>query len=180
MDTDADQHPRNTDQGAAMVMEIDQVRVTTDTAHRPTATMVTEQAAATVMDMDQGRETTDTAHRSTATMVTDRGAATAMDTDRDTATMAHRPALTMDTAHRPVTAMEKAQDLATIMDTDQGCVTMDTVHRPVTDAPLVRQPIRQTLMRLSRSRHRTYPRLLLVNNDQLARAPSASARPASL
>ena len=148
-----------------MVMEIDQVRVTTDTAHRPTATMVTDQAAATVMDMDQGRETTDTAHRSTATMVTDRGAATIMDTDQGTATTAHRPAPTMVTAHRPVTAMRTAQDLVTIMDTDQHRVGMDMDHCPVTGAPLERQPIRQTVMRLSRSRHRTYPRLLLVNND---------------
>jgi hypothetical protein len=43
---------------------------------------------------------------------------------------------------------------------------MDMVHRPVTDAPLERQPIRQNLMRLSRNRYRTCPRLLLVNNDQ--------------
>src|SRR6516164_10073706 len=102
-------------------------------------------------------------------MNTDQVAATVMDTDHGASTTAHRPALshrparTMDMAHRPVTAMETAQDLATIMDTDQGCVTMDTVHHPVTDAPLERQPIRQTVMRLSRSRHRTYPRLLLVN-----------------
>jgi hypothetical protein len=147
-----------------MIMDTDQGRVTLDTVHRPTAPMVTDQGAVTVMDMDQGRVTTDTAHRPA---------------------LSHRPARTMDTAHRPVTAMETAQDLATIMDGDQPRVGMDMDHRPVTGAPLERQPIRQTVMRLSRSSYRTCPRLLLVNNDRRARALAlstilASARPASL
>ena len=74
----------------------------------------------------------------------------------------------MVSAHRPVTAMETAQDLFTIMDTDQHRVDMDMDHCPVTGAPLERQSIRQTVMRLSRSRYPTYPHLLLVNNDQMA------------
>ena len=134
--------------------------------------MNTDQVTATILDTDQGRVS---AHHPAATTVTDRGAATVMDTDHGTSTtvpcaaLNHRPALTMDTAHRPVTAMGTAQDLVTIMDTDQHRVGMDMDHCPVTGAPLERQPIRQTVMRLSRSRYPTYPRLLLVNNDRMAR-----------
>ena len=181
MDIDADQHLRmNTDQVTATIMDTDQGRVS---AHHPAATTVTDRGAATVMDTDHGTSTTvpcpalnhrpaltmDTAHRPTATMVTDRGAATIMDTDQGTATTAHRPAPTMVTAHRPVTAMGTAQDLVTIMDTDQHRVGMDMDHCPVTGAPLERQPLRQTVMRLSRSRYPTYPHLLLVNNNRMAR-----------
>ena len=128
--------------------------------------MNTDQVTATIMDTDQGRVS---AHHPAATTVTDRGAATVMDTDQGTATTAHRPAPTMVTAHRPVTAMGTAQDLVTIMDTDQHRVGMNMDHRAVTGAPLERQPIRQTVMRLSRSRYPTYPHLLLVNNDRMAR-----------
>jgi len=128
--------------------------------------MNTDQVTATIMDTDQGRVS---AHHPAATTVTDRGAATVMDTDQGTATTAHCPAPTMVTAHRPVTAMGTAQDLVTIMDTDQHRVGMDMDHCPVTGAPLERQPIRQTVMRLSRSRYPTYPHLLLVNNDRMAR-----------
>ena len=157
-------------------MDTDLGRVTLHTAQRPAATMVTDQGAATVMDLDQGHVTTDMAPRLAATMVMARDAATVMDTDHGTSTTAHRPALshrparTMDTAHRPVTAMETAKDLVTIMDTDQHRVGMNMDHRAVTGAPLERQPIRQTLMRLSRSHYHICPHLLLVNNDQLARA----------
>ena len=171
MDIDADQHLRmNTDQVTATIMDTDQGRVS---AHHPVATTVTDRGAATDMDTDHGTSTTVPCpalnHRPTATMVTDRGAATIMDTDQGTATTAHRPAPTMVTAHRPVTAMGTAQDLVTIMDTDQHRVGMDMDHCPVTGAPLERQPIRQTVMRLSRSRYPTYPHLLLVNNNRMAR-----------
>jgi hypothetical protein len=162
MDTDARQHPRmNTDQVTTTIMDMDlahrqtEIMVTVqgamDTAYRPITTMDMDQGTAMVMDMDQGT-------------------AMVMDMDQGTAMTAHRPAPTMVMGQRPVTAMETAQDLATVMDTAHSpALIMDTAHRPVTDAPLERQPIHQTVMRLSRSRYRTYPRLLLVNNDRLAR-----------
>jgi hypothetical protein len=90
-----------------------------------------------------------------------------MDTAQD-------PATAMDTAQDPATTMDTDKDLATIMDTDQCRVAMDTDHRPVTDAPLGQQPIRQTVMRLSRRRDRTCQRPLLVNDDKRACAGAIS------
>jgi hypothetical protein len=116
----------------------------------------------TVMDTDQCRVAMDTAHHPATTMVTDQ-CRLAMGTDQDLATV-------MDTAHHPATTMDTDPDqhsrTNTVMDTDQYRVVMDTDHRPVTDVPLGRQPIRQTVMRLSRRRDRTCPRPLLVNDDR--------------
>jgi hypothetical protein len=155
MDTDPDQHsPMNMDQGLATVMDTDQGRVAMDTAHRPATTMVTDQGRVTAMDTDQDLATV---------MDTDQGRVTAMDTDQDLATV-------MDTDQGRVTAMDTDQDPATTMDTDQCRVAMDTDQRPVTDAPLGRQPMRQTVMGLSCRSDRTCPRPLLVNDDQRARA----------
>ena len=61
----------------------------------------------------------------------------------------------MDTDADQHPRMNTDQVTATIMDTGLGRVTTDTAHRPVTDAPLERQPTRQRLMRLIRSRYRT-------------------------
>jgi hypothetical protein len=120
--------------------------------------MNTGQDLATVMNTGQDRrEALATAHRLATTMVTDQRPVTAMDTAQDLVTV-------MDTDQYRV-AMETDRDPVTTMDTDQYRVVMDMDQHPVTDAPLGRQPIRETVMWLSRSRNRTCPRLLLVNDD---------------
>jgi hypothetical protein len=68
------------------------------------------------------------------------------------------------------------------MHTDQCRVVMDMDQRPVTDAPLGRQPIRETAW-LRRRRNRTCPRPLLVNDDTgkgLRRPEAAAVRIAGL
>jgi len=123
-----------------------------DTAPHPATTMVTDQRRL-AMGTDQDLATVmDTAHHPATTMVTDQ-CRLAMGADQDLATV-------MDTAP------DQHSRTNTVMDTDQYRVVMDTDHRPVTDIPLGRQPIRQTVMRLSRRRDRTCPRPLLVNDDR--------------
>jgi hypothetical protein len=155
MDTDADQHSRtNTAQDLATVMETGRDRMAMATAHRLATTM---EAGQDRVERGQDRMAMATAHRLATTMVTDQRRVTATDTVQDLATV-------MDTDQRRV-AYETDRDPVTTMDTDQCRVVMDMDQHPVTDAPLGRQPIRDTVMWLSRSRNRTCPRLLLVNDD---------------